>query len=73
MAHEEREITIKVKYEPDMTSFVKKSRKVYYDEHTGEEIPKGSPYVELKKRQGPNIRTIRVSVATYEAEQAKYE
>ena len=66
MSHKEQEITIRAKYDPDLTSFVKKTRKDYWDVTTGELIPKGSPCHELKFREGPNLVTKRVSVETYQ-------
>lgn len=63
----ERPITLKKNYDPDLAKPVMKSGKDYIDDVTGELIPAGSPYYQLPIRMGRKLVNAIVSVSTFDA------
>lgn len=62
----ERPITLKSFYDPDLCKLVQKSRKAFTDSVTGERIEPGSPYYQLPIRVGRRLINATVSVSTFE-------
>lgn len=62
----ERYLQIVIKFDPDLTKHVKRTRGNYTDAVTGEEIPKGTSCYKLSYRYGSKLYAVYVSESTYQ-------